>query len=251
MARTKEQYKNDTQWRLGPQQSFWDELKRSAEGVWLELDGIAQRWAKAAPGSDIKGTKIFYYTDGHRTKRCNNDAFASETPSPSAYVHGGWFSNEVYTEIRSWQSRHGLDTGWLSTLADLHVLQRYTDTRLIKVFVHAVSDDPEPIPSGEIGDTPEAYAKRAKAHYKSVIAPHYGLTQMRPTPQPHHLEWLVLYQCVTEMTEMSYADIADVYAKKLGGKAVDSRSVEGAVKDAADVIQLPLRKQRRGRKRAA
>lgn len=214
MAKTKEQYEFGSDWRKAPRTAFWRALKSTSPDAFGKLDDIAKSWLEAAH-------------------------------------HGGGVPPEMVSARQAWQRVHGLDVPWLAKLADEHLLAakpREAGAGVIPtpgLEAYGVVGYPPPIPPSEIGRSPGEYAKRSKEHYRNVVAPHWGLSRVQTIETPYHLEWVVLYQC----NRMSYTAIATMYAPKLKRENLDESSVRDAVRDAADVLQLPLRKAPRGRPR--
>ena len=248
MAKIEERYEIDSEWRKEPQRSFWKELEQSAPSVWSELDDIARRWAEVAPGGSIEGPTISYYAGVGRTMRMGDVLYQGYAKHGITFVpDGGTLTDTFHAEVRAWQKQHGLDPFWISAHADMFVLMKYTPIMALDSMYMKVLTTPQPtIPVDEIGNTPAEHIRRTKEHYRNVLVPYLGLSQVQTVDSPYHLEWVVLYQCV----RTSFADIAKRYAPELNPESpnLDPRSVEAAVKRAADVIQLPLRKLPRGRK---
>lgn len=247
MARSPEEYLPDHEWRGGPQGAFWKALESTVPNVWAELDALAKRWAEDMPWTKVESRKISYYAGVEGTRWMHECFFPSEIHTKQGVVEqtfvegGGSLTPEFRAARAKWQHTYGLDAIWLSELADLFILKAYTGIELLTTNIYGVVGRE---PTLEIGDSPADYGRRATDHYRTVIAPFYGRSRVRTLKSPHHLEWTAIYQC----GRLSFADIADRYAAKLGRENLDARSVEGAVKAAAETIQLPLRPLPRGRK---
>lgn len=242
MAKTQERYEHPSEWLKVPQQAFWKALERVLPSTFGELDAVAKRWAEVAPGADVQGHK-FAYSEGYLCTEGITKVM--EKAGGGTYIPGGGVLSADFRQLReAWQNSHGLDTSWLGKLADLHILQAHTGVCVATYWGYGVVGDPPPVPFNEVGSTPAEYAERSRAHYRDVVAPHWGLSRVQTIEAPHHLEWLVLYQCCEDA---SCAAIAERYGQETGN-IYEPRTVEKAVKRCAEIIALPLRRPTRGAK---
>jgi hypothetical protein len=258
MARTQELYELDHRWREVPQKAFWNALERTTPDIWGKLGDLARAWAENAPSADVAGIKVSYYSGVNGTLRMHECLFPPKIVTEhgifeQTFIPGsGSLSPEFRAARTDWQRAHGLDTPWLSMFADLHILQEFTGLMLLRTSMHGVVGRE---PTLKAGNSPADYARRSEDHYRTAVAPYYGLTRVQRIEAPHHLEWTVLYQC----ERMSFQDIAGAHAEKWGRDHPNEeempreadrhvRTVEKAVKKTADVVQLPLRKLPKGRK---